>query len=91
MTLQPFVLYPNDTQKDSQVASSLKPGRTVLEASAGTGKTYSLAGLVLRAIALDGIALSDILVVTFTRAATAELRERIRVLLADCHSHLENI
>ncbi|MBV9660721.1 MAG: UvrD-helicase domain-containing protein [Acidimicrobiales bacterium] len=53
------------------------PGLTVLEASAGTGKTYHLTGLVARYVA-DGVPLSAILAVTFTRMATGELRERIR-------------
>ncbi|WP_199254883.1 exodeoxyribonuclease V subunit beta [Mycolicibacterium mengxianglii] len=55
------------------------PGSTtVLEASAGTGKTFVLAGLVTRYLA-DGVAtLDDMLLITFSRAATAELRERVR-------------
>jgi len=53
------------------------PGVTVLEASAGTGKTFTLTALVTRFVA-DGVSLSDILAVTFTRMATGELRERIR-------------
>src|SRR5579859_2616336 len=53
------------------------PGLTVLEASAGTGKTYNLTAMVARFVA-DGVPLSDILAVTFTRMATGELRDRIR-------------
>jgi len=56
----------------------LGPGRTIIEASAGTGKTYTIAGYVTRLIAEEGIPIDRILVVTFTRAATAELRDRIR-------------
>jgi len=61
-------------------------GRKLLEASAGTGKTFALGSLVLRAVlgqqapqALDAPALriDEILMVTFTRAATAELRDRL--------------
>jgi len=59
------------------------PGRSLVEASAGTGKTYSLAILVLKFIIELGIPLEKILIVTFTRDATAELRERIRLFLAD--------
>ena len=60
----------------------LEPGITLLEASAGTGKTYAIAGLYLRLVAEAGLRVDEILVVTFTRAATAELRGRIRSLLA---------
>jgi len=56
----------------------LGPGRTVIEASAGTGKTFTISALVTRLIAEEGVPLEQILVVTFTNAATAELRDRIR-------------
>lgn len=59
----------------------LDPGITRLEASAGTGKTYTLCALFLRLIAEAGLDVSSILVTTFTIPATAELRERIRSLL----------
>ena len=50
-----------------------------IEASAGTGKTYSVAALVVRELALnDELSISQILVTTFTRNAAAELRDRIR-------------
>ncbi|HXW80940.1 MAG TPA: UvrD-helicase domain-containing protein, partial [Acidimicrobiales bacterium] len=54
------------------------PGVTVLEASAGTGKTYTIAALVARMVAEGVVPLSEILVVTFTRMATGELRDRVR-------------
>jgi exodeoxyribonuclease V beta subunit len=63
-------------------AAPLPDGVTVLEASAGTGKTYTIAALATRAVALDGLPLDRLLAVTFTRAATGELRERIRERLA---------
>jgi len=54
-------------------------GTHLIEASAGTGKTYTITNLVLRLIAEgDGLSINSICVVTFTEAATAELRERIR-------------
>ncbi len=53
---------------------------TVIEASAGTGKTYAIAGLVARFVA-SGRPLRQILAVTFSRMATAELREGIRARL----------
>ncbi len=52
-------------------------GIKLIEASAGTGKTYTIANLYLRYI-LEGRTPSEILVVTFTNAATEELRGRIR-------------
>ena len=59
----------------------LPSGRLVVEASAGTGKTYSLSALVVRHVAERGLAASSLLVVTFTRAAAAELRDRTRKAL----------
>lgn len=60
----------------------LAPGVTLLEASAGTGKTFAIAGLYLRHLVANELQVGELLVVTFTRAATAELRRRIRNLLA---------
>ena len=65
------------------------PGTTVLEASAGTGKTYALTSLVARYVA-SGVPLSQILAVTFTRMATGELRDRIRERLVEVHAGLES-
>src|SRR5690606_39090792 len=79
-------------------------GSRLIEASAGTGKTYTLAALYLRLVLGHGNAPDDgtasanthagtgfsrpllppeILVVTFTRAATADLRDRIRARLVE--------
>jgi exodeoxyribonuclease V beta subunit len=55
---------------------------TVLEASAGTGKTFALAGLVTRYIADGAATLDQMLLITFGRAASQELRERVRDQLA---------
>jgi exodeoxyribonuclease V beta subunit len=54
------------------------PSTTVLEASAGTGKTYALAALVTRYVAEGRALLDDMLLITFSRAASQELRERVR-------------
>ena len=59
------------------VCGPLPSGVTVLEASAGTGKTFTIAGLAARYVAA-GIPLEQILLVTFTRMATGELRDRVR-------------
>jgi exodeoxyribonuclease V beta subunit len=53
----------------------------LIEASAGTGKTYTIERLVLRLLAEKKVPLENILVVTFTEAAAMELRSRIRGLL----------
>ncbi len=76
----------------SDVAETLDPlrlplqGERLIEASAGTGKTFTIAALYLRLLlGLGGSAafprpltVEELLVVTFTEAATAELRGRIR-------------
>jgi exodeoxyribonuclease V beta subunit len=54
----------------------------VIEAGAGTGKTYSIAILVLRLILEKKIPIQEILMVTFTKAAVAELETRIREFIA---------
>ncbi len=60
-----------------------EPGVTVLEASAGTGKTYAVAALAARFVA-EGIApLDRLLVITFSRAATQELRDRVRATFVE--------
>ncbi|MCK5230656.1 MAG: UvrD-helicase domain-containing protein, partial [Desulfobulbaceae bacterium] len=53
-------------------------GVNIIEASAGTGKTYTIAILFLRLLLEKGLSVNRILVVTYTVAATAELRDRIR-------------
>ena len=63
-----------------EIAEPLPKGTTVLEASAGTGKTWTLAAIAAKLVA-EGTPLDRLLLVTFTRAATNELRERIRTRL----------
>ena len=53
-------------------------GTNLIEASAGTGKTYAIAGLFLRLIIEEQLMADQILVVTFTKAATQELKDRVR-------------
>ncbi|WP_036501069.1 UvrD-helicase domain-containing protein, partial [Nocardia aobensis] len=60
------------------LCGDLPTGTTVLEASAGTGKTYAIVGLAVRFVAEGLVDISQLLLVTFTRAATQELRERTR-------------
>lgn len=61
-------------------------GTNLIEASAGTGKTYTIAGLFLRLILEKQLTVNQMLVVTFTNAATEELKERIRNTLLDAKS-----
>ena len=59
----------------------------LIEANAGTGKTYAIANLFLRFV-LEGQRVRELLVVTFTVAATDELRGRIRKRLAEAREML---
>ncbi|MCU0866889.1 MAG: exodeoxyribonuclease V subunit beta [Planctomycetes bacterium] len=62
--------------------AELDPGVVLLEASAGTGKTYTLVGILLRLLLEQRIErLDQALVVTFTIAATEELKNRLRAAL----------
>ena len=61
----------------------LPQGQVAIEASAGTGKTYTLAGLVVRYVAEAAVSVDELLIVTFTRAAAAELRDRVRTRLTE--------
>ena len=69
-------------------AAPLQRGVNVVEASAGTGKTYSIAMLVLRFVVEQNVAVEELLVVTYTRAATEELRGRIRRRLVEAREIL---
>lgn len=87
-----------DTSTDTATATTtdtafdlfapLPQGTTVLEASAGTGKTYAIVGLAARFVAEEGVDLSQLLLVTFSRAATKELRERTRERFASAAAGL---
>jgi exodeoxyribonuclease V beta subunit len=68
--------------------ADLHKGVNLVEASAGTGKTFAIAMLVLRFVTEFGFPLQNILVVTFTKAATEELKERIRSRLASARELL---
>jgi len=68
-------------KKDFNIIESPLEGANLIEASAGTGKTYTISGLFLRLILEKRLRVDQILVVTFTEAATAELKDRILNLL----------
>lgn len=85
-SLEELVVAPEPAHEVSTSAPSqlfelcgpLPTGTTVVEASAGTGKTYAIVGLAVRFVAEAQVPVSRLLLVTFSRAATQELRERTR-------------
>lgn len=78
-------LLQGDDSKIWQVDSPLpSPGQTILlEASAGTGKTWQISTIYARLVVCEGVKVEEILAMTFTKAATAELGERIRKRLEE--------
>ena len=62
-------------------------GRHLIEASAGTGKTFNIARLYLRLLVERELPVQNILVMTFTRAATAELKGRLAQAIHDTLEH----
>jgi exodeoxyribonuclease V beta subunit len=81
-----------DTGSTGQATPVLDPlnlplaGCQLIEASAGTGKTWTIAALMLRLVLGHGVTArmpAEVLVMTFTRAATRELAQRIRERLAE--------
>ncbi|MGD8912792.1 MAG: exodeoxyribonuclease V subunit beta [Candidatus Thiodiazotropha sp.] len=73
-----------------RIESVALQGFNLVEASAGTGKTHTLTGLYLRLLLEEGYSPERILVVTYTKAATAELKTRIRQRLIDVRSLFED-
>jgi exodeoxyribonuclease V beta subunit len=70
-------------------ANAALGGTQLIEASAGTGKTWTLCVIYLRLLLETPLKVQQILVVTFTTAAVAELRERIRARLLQARDALE--
>ena len=71
--------------KKFDIKDSPLSGTNLIEASAGTGKTYALSNLYLRLILEKEMMIDDILAVTYTEAATEELRVRIRQRLREAY------
>jgi exodeoxyribonuclease V beta subunit len=71
---------PDHTERlrELNLLESPLSGTNLIEAGAGTGKTYTITCLFLRLILEKRFPVKDILVVTYTVAATEELRDRIR-------------
>ena len=72
------------------IRGPLPTGTTLLEASAGTGKTWTIGALVTRFVAEGRAKLEQMLVVTFGRAASQELRERVRAQLVEAERALSD-
>ncbi len=80
----------NNSAQASHPALALRlQGRCLIEASAGTGKTWSIAKLFVRALFEKNLAPKQVLVVTFTNAATKELSERLYLELLDVENWLQ--
>ncbi|HUZ84577.1 MAG TPA: UvrD-helicase domain-containing protein, partial [Gaiellales bacterium] len=76
--------------KTFDICGPLPAGTTVLEASAGTGKTFTIAALTARYVA-EGVAdLSQVMLVTFGNAASRELRDRVRERLVSAERGLRD-
>ena len=71
------------TAEDFDLLNAPLEGTNLIEASAGTGKTYAISGLFLRLVLEKNLSVNEILVVTFTEAATEELKDRIRTKLRE--------
>ncbi|RBY94459.1 hypothetical protein DQ244_03870 [Blastococcus sp. TBT05-19] len=76
--------------KAFDVCAALPTGTTVLEASAGTGKTFTIAALTARYVAEGAADLSQIMLVTFGNAASRELRDRVRERLVSAERGLRD-
>ena len=79
--ITPLIFEPEQTP--------LEFGETLIEANAGTGKTFTLCKIVERLVLDHGIPIERILAVTFTNSAAQELKERIRKNLIDAKGKLQ--
>ncbi len=81
---------PTSTARGFDVCGPLPTGTTVLEASAGTGKTFTIAALATRFVAEGHAQLSEIMLVTFGNAASRELRDRVRERMVSAEAGLRS-
>ena len=79
-----------NASKDFDVFHCPLEGIRLIEASAGTGKTWNICGLYLRLLLEQALDIQHILVVTFTNSATAELRTRIRNRIVELLAFLDS-
>ena len=80
-----------DDLEPFDVRGPLPTGTTVLEASAGTGKTFTIAALTARYLAEGVVELADLMLVTFGRNASLELRLRVRERLVATEAALRAV
>lgn len=80
---------PDKISEKFDVLSVKLKGKNLIEAAAGTGKTYSIAIMVLRWIVSTDLPIDSVLAVTFTNYATAELKERILNFLEEALAFFE--
>lgn len=97
MFIVPIFIYLNthfilnimqQTTLDFNATTVTLEGKNLIEASAGTGKTYSIALLSLRLILEQKIPITELLLVTFTNAAVAELERRIKDFVHDAKLYI---
>jgi exodeoxyribonuclease V beta subunit len=74
---------PVQTRTELDLLNAPLTGHSLIEANAGTGKTFTISRLYLRFLLEKRLPVASILVVTFTEAATVELKERIHNLLRE--------
>ena len=86
-----FVIQLRSVKMDFNLYTADLTGKKLIEASAGTGKTFTLSGLYVRYIVEKKRTPEQILVLTFTKAATFELKTRLREQLIECKNHLSGI
>jgi exodeoxyribonuclease V beta subunit len=85
------VTSPIPQARSFDVCGDLPKGMTLLQASAGTGKTFTIAALTTRYVAEGILPIDRLLVITFTRMATGELRERVRERLVRAYDGLVDV
>ena len=68
---------------DFDIKAAPLKGTMLIDASAGTGKTYTISSLVIRLLLEKGLTIDEILVVTYTEAAVEDLKSRIRNRIID--------
>lgn len=80
-----------DEPRSFDLTGPLPAGTSAIEASAGTGKTFALSALAVRYIAEASLHPSQVCLVSFTEAATTELRGRVRGRLVEALRHCEAV
>lgn len=84
-------LGPEDKSENGPVWHRLEYDKdAIIEASAGTGKTYTLERIVLKLVCEKGYDIRNLLLVTFTEKAAGELKDRIRRILTDAGADMSH-